>query len=502
MSDNTLLQFGGAPVAPTEAHPQQRVVRRCPACQQHFSSDARFCPFDGEPLVEAAEYDPTSDPLIGSIVDHRYEIKHVLGEGGMGIVYGVRHVTLGKAFALKALRADLSRDGEIAERFIGEARTAATISHPGLVEITDFGTMADGRPYFVMELLDGQPLSWFIHDGGAIPAARAVGIVRQVAEAVGAAHRMQVVHRDLKPDNVYVMADRTGADRVKVLDFGLAKVMGGGRRTRDGVVFGTPHYMSPEQAAGEEVDHRADIYSLGIVLYELLTGRVPFEADSFMGVLSKHIYMQPTPPSQVVSPAPDVGALESVVLRCLEKKREDRYQSFDEFLLDLDRAVAGSSPLLEFSHVSVASRRDPPGSGTEVSIPGRDSFPQVSSLWPLAAGFGLVVIVALGFVAVRAWLAPAPVAIDTAQSASAALRVLAAPPQTAPALGSVVALPPPPAPPLASARAKSPGQKPAKAATGAVTQTRPSSDQPEPVRPHPPRKPLGIRGEIIDPWSQ
>src|SRR5690606_29063358 len=148
----------------------------CPTCRQHFSSGARFCPFDGEPLEASTDYDPTADPLIGTVVDQRYRVERVLGEGGMGAVYRVKHVALGKPFALKALRADLATDEDIAERFIGEARTAAAISHPGLVEITDFGKLPDGRPYFVMELLGGEPLSWLLRKVGPLPESRVASI--------------------------------------------------------------------------------------------------------------------------------------------------------------------------------------------------------------------------------------------------------------------------------------------------------------------------------------
>ncbi|HEY8944789.1 MAG TPA: protein kinase, partial [Polyangiaceae bacterium] len=301
---------------------------RCPRCGQHFSPEGRFCPFDAEPLVRATEWDPTDDPLLGELIDNRYAMEAVIGEGGMGRVYRVRHVSLGKRFALKALRKDLASDEEIARRFIHEARTAASVAHPGLVQISDFGYLPTGQAYFVMELLDGMPLSALLRRYGALPAERAVRLAQKVAEALGAAHEAGIVHRDLKPDNIHVRVfeDR---DEIKIVDFGLAKVVGGSRLTRDGVVFGTPYYMSPEQASGEAIDHRADIYALGVVLYEMLTGRVPFDADTYMGVLSKHIYMKPIPPSEVLGTA-ELGALEAVVLRCLEKKPDKRFSKLSE----------------------------------------------------------------------------------------------------------------------------------------------------------------------------
>jgi serine/threonine-protein kinase len=275
--------------------------------------------------------------LLGTVVDQRYELVEVLGEGGMGTVYRVRHTSLGRDFALKVLRRDLAQDADLSTRFVHEAKAASAISHPSVVKITDFGQLATGQPYFVMELLVGDLLSRLIRDSGPLPPARAVVVLRQVAEALDAAHQAGVVHRDLKPDNIHI--GRTPPDSVTVLDFGLAKVAGASKLTRAGIVFGTPHYMSPEQAAGEPTDHRADIYSLGIVGYQMLTGRVPFEADSFMGVLTKHIYVVPSPPSEVIQSGAELGALDDIILRCLAKKPANRYQSMVELLTDLARVV-------------------------------------------------------------------------------------------------------------------------------------------------------------------
>ncbi|MEO8900085.1 MAG: serine/threonine-protein kinase [Polyangiaceae bacterium] len=338
--DDTLLQLGGPLPRAGEAQPAARLrATVCPRCGNRFSPDGRFCPFDGEPLQPSADWDPGLDALIGSVVDNRYEVLSVVGEGGMGVVYEIRHRALGKRFALKALRKGLATDGEIAARFIQEARTAASVSHPGLVEITDFGALPTGQPFFVMELLEGQSLASLIRSGGPIPSGRAVDIIRQVAEALGAVHERSIIHRDLKPDNIHISPVEGGRDRVTIVDFGLARVIGASRLTRAGVAFGTPHYMSPEQAMGEATDHRTDVYSLGVVMYEMFTGNVPFEADSYMGVLTKHMYMAPVPPSQLAGTA-QLGALEAILLRCLEKKPERRYATVRDLSVDLDRVMA------------------------------------------------------------------------------------------------------------------------------------------------------------------
>lgn len=322
--------------APADATPAANVslVRVCPTCRQRFSGDARFCPFDGDPL-DVAAHGRQIDPLLGTLIDGRYEVYAVLGEGGMGAVYGVRHRALDKPFALKVMRADLARDAQLAARFIQEAKATAAIGHPNIVQITDFGQLATGSPYFVMELLSGEPLAKLIRRDGPVAAARAVDILRQTASALGAAHAAGVIHRDLKPDNIQV----TENDAVKVLDFGVAKMAGAGRLTKTGTVYGTPHYMSPEQASGGTVDHRTDLYALGIIAYEMLTGRVPFEADTYMGILTKHMFMVPERPSQLAGGAVQFGALEDVVMRCLEKKPEARYASADELIAHLESVV-------------------------------------------------------------------------------------------------------------------------------------------------------------------
>jgi serine/threonine-protein kinase len=191
-----------------------------------------------------------------------------------------------------------------------------------------------------MELLAGMPLSALLRRFGALSSARAVRITRLIAEALAALHAAGIVHRDLKPDNVQVECV-DGVDAIKVVDFGLAKVMGQNRLTRAGVVFGTPHYMSPEQASGQSIDGRADLYSLGVVLYEMLVGRVPFEADTYMGVLTQHIYMKPVAPSVRLGNAAAFGAVEAVVLRCLQKQPEKRFQSSAELIAALEELEAG-----------------------------------------------------------------------------------------------------------------------------------------------------------------
>jgi serine/threonine-protein kinase len=343
----------------------RREAGRCPSCGQSFSAESAFCPFDGSKLERGA-LESARDPLVGQKVEGRYEIQALLGEGGMGQVYEVRHLSLDRHFAMKVLRRELTRDAELPGRFIDEARATASIHHPNIVQITDFGVLPDGLPYFVMELLRGETLGRVIKAGGPIPAGRAVRILEQVASALGAAHAAGVVHRDLKPENIFLVGGMAGgqaSDDVRVVDFGAAKIVGSSRVTRQGIVFGTPHYMSPEQASGHPVDHRADIYALGVIMYEMFTGRVPFEADTYMGVLTQHMFVQPVPPSQVSPAARELGALEEITLTCLAKKPEERYASMAE----LGAALAAAVRPREGGGVDVA-----PHSGRS---PGRASSP-------------------------------------------------------------------------------------------------------------------------------
>jgi eukaryotic-like serine/threonine-protein kinase len=314
-------------------------MRYCPSCGARFSQEAAFCPHDGmatEPLPAT----PDTDPLIGQVIDGRYQVESKLGEGGMGIVYLAKHQVLGKKLALKVLRGEMARDADVVRRFVQEAQTASSIGHPNIVDISDFGRLPDGAVYFVMEYLDGEALSDIIVRGGSIPMAEAVAIIRQIASALGAAHARGIVHRDLKPDNVIVLR-RGGDPVVKVLDFGIAKVGGAGAKiTRTGVVFGTPHYMSPEQASGQTVDGRTDIYALGVIMYEMFTGKVPFDADTFMGILSKHMFEPPVRPSELES-SRSLGAIEGVILRALSKKAEDRHPDMDALMADLSAVQMG-----------------------------------------------------------------------------------------------------------------------------------------------------------------
>jgi serine/threonine-protein kinase len=257
----------------------------------------------------------------------------------MGTVYKVRHVTLNRLFAMKALRRDLALDAALSQRFIHEARATAAIKHPSVVSISDFGVFEDGIPYFVMDLLVGETLSVHMRARGSLPPRDVISIARRIADALAASHAANVVHRDLKPENVFLL----GPSELRIVDFGAAKIVGGSKLTRPGVVFGTPYYMSPEQAAGQPIDGRADVYSLGVLMFEMLTGRVPFEADTYMGVLTKHMFAEPPKPSESVAAGVRLGALEDVVMRSLEKDPSARHASMTALKVALDAAEKNRS---------------------------------------------------------------------------------------------------------------------------------------------------------------
>ena len=285
-----------------------------------------------------------------------YQIVRKLGEGGMGTVYEAEHALIGRRAAIKVLHASYSQNQDIVERFFNEARAATAVAAPGIIQIFDFGYHPSGVAYIVMEYLDGEPLDARLRRLGRLPVEQAARICRQVAIALSAAHRRGIVHRDLKPENIVLIEDPEvpGGERVKVLDFGIAKLAGdeGVPRTatRTGAVLGTPDYMSPEQCRGAgsvPIDHRADIYSLGCILFALVTGRPPFSGEGSGDLIVAHICHDPTPPSRRVPGLP--AELDAVVLRCLAKQPSDRFASMTELaeaLSALQRAatMSGSAP--------------------------------------------------------------------------------------------------------------------------------------------------------------
>jgi eukaryotic-like serine/threonine-protein kinase len=285
------------------------------------------------------------DVVVIGIRVNNYELVSLVGEGGMGSVYLARHVTIGRSAAVKVMRPEFAGDPSLVARFVNEARAAAAVGHPGIVDVIDVGVLVGTKlPYLMMEYLPGENLHARLDRVGRLPVPQAVDIVLQAVEALGAAHARGLVHRDLKPDNLFLVPNSRGREIVKVLDFGIAKLRPdhdeSGVKTRTGIVLGTPLYMSPEQCRGlrNEVDQRTDIYALGLILFEMLCGRTPFQAESSMDVMMMHASSPPPAPRSL---NPDIPpALELVIFKALAKRREDRFASMADFSAAIAAAMA------------------------------------------------------------------------------------------------------------------------------------------------------------------
>lgn len=297
----------------------------CIVCSTVYAADMRFCPSDGSILRPVV--DGRSD-LIGVVIDGRYYLTRKLGQGGMGDVYLGEHVRTQRLCAVKVVSRRQAGDPEALGRFLREATNAGRISHPHVATVYDFGETDDGMFYLAMEYVDGEPLSRLIELEGALPPARAVEIARQVAEGVAAAHEFGIVHRDLKPGNILIARDRKGSDLVKVVDFGIARAPADEQQnlTRTGMIIGTPEYMSPEQLIGDPVDGRSDIYSLGCILYQMLTGEQAFGGPTAQ-VITRRLTEPPPRPREKNPAIPK--PLDDLIVTALARTPQERFQTME-----------------------------------------------------------------------------------------------------------------------------------------------------------------------------
>jgi eukaryotic-like serine/threonine-protein kinase len=335
----------------------------CPTCGRHYSADFKFCPEDQTPLqADATVSEPIPvDPLVGHTLDDKYYLEARLGIGGMGTVYRARHMLIDRPVAVKVLNQRFVEDEAARTRFRREARAAGRLQHTNAVTVTDFGESDDGYVYLVMELLEGRTLRDVLAKEAPLDAARSVSLMMQISAAVAAAHEAGIIHRDLKPANIFIVQRAEVPALVKVLDFGIAKLAAESldedepmALTQVGAMIGTPRYMSPEQCDGAELTPAADVYSLGVILYEMLTGVVPFSGSTPLSIAMKHTSEVPRSPREFVSSIPP--ALEQIVLHTLEKRPQDRPGNAAEFRkellataerLGLEHAALTSSPNLK-----------------------------------------------------------------------------------------------------------------------------------------------------------
>ena len=338
-------------------------MRICPQCRTVYTGGEKSCPRDGTRTVNAREHaEAEGDPLRGVVVAGRFKILERVGIGGMGTVYRAEQSGLGRAVALKILKKEFVPDRDTVTRFHREAKAMSLLTHPNTVRVFDFGETPEGLLFLAMELLEGELLTHRIEREGALDVATAIGFAKEILASLSEAHEKGIIHRDLKPDNIYLArVEGRLAPVVKVLDFGIAKVIQGDRQidqleTQAGTVFGTPRYMSPEQAQGKRLDPRSDLYAVGVLLYQMLVGHAPFIDDDAVVVMAKHIKEKPQSLHAAAPTRPIPASLERAVLKALEKDSTGRFATSDEFVKRLDSTLPDVEEAARLSRTGRYSR--------------------------------------------------------------------------------------------------------------------------------------------------
>ena len=408
------------------------------------------------------EQDPgiaSLDPMPGRVIAGNFRIDKLIGAGAMGNVYKALQLSLGKPVAVKILHHHLLKNDRLVGRFQREAKSASLLNHPNSIQIIDSGEDRDGTLYIAMELLNGRDLAQVIHDEFPLPRLRVARIMTQVLNALDEAHAQGVIHRDLKPSNIMLIERRGERDFVKVCDYGIAKATLGGEDddrsamlTVQGLVCGTPEYMSPEQARAEQLDGRADLYSAAVILYQMVTGDIPFQADTAMGIISRHLADAPEPPSQRRRDLNIPPAVDRVVLRGLEKNRELRFENAIAFRDAIEATMGGGAsgphPSVRAGMPTARDMAGPPTPIDTATIPARsaaDRFGTTADMTGRASGTRQKVLVLAGTAILLAGSAVGAMATARARRA----QMLARAQQTAAAATTPVAAAPVAAPPVA-----------------------------------------------------
>lgn len=322
------------------------IPKVCLQCGKEYGNDKRTCPADGGLLIVKKPKAAGGAIQVGDLFVDRYNIVSVLGEGGMSLVYQAHHIMMDRKVAIKILKNFESSQDKMLKRFQQEARAASSLSHPNLITIHDFGITTDGHAYLVMDYLEGKSLDTIIEEQGSVSQERATKIFMQICDGLEHAHSKGIVHRDIKPSNILVLKDSNGEDVVKIVDFGIAKLLPEANKetfhlTQAGQIFGSPLFMSPEQCANKKIDNRTDIYALGATLYNTMAGRPPFEAPTLAEIIYSHLKEKPSRIKEVAPGTSISERFEELVLRCLEKDPDDRFQTMAELKAEIE--VAGGA---------------------------------------------------------------------------------------------------------------------------------------------------------------